>query len=158
MMMSRITVSTKRVALLLGMAMSLPGAAYAELGYAIVPNATIYSGDIITSGSVSSVEVTNPNLAGGYASDMKQVVGKVSKRTLVAGRTIPLMALRDPYTVRRGEPVRLTYTVGRMQISARGEPLNDAMAGEAIRVRNSDTGVTVDGTVMKDGSIEVRQK
>lgn len=63
MMMSRITVSTKRIALLLGMAMSLPGAAYAELGYAIVPNATIYSGDIITSGSVSSVEVTNPNLA-----------------------------------------------------------------------------------------------
>jgi flagellar basal body P-ring formation protein FlgA len=158
MMMSRITASTKRVALLLGLAFSLPGAAHADLGYAIVPNATIYSGDVITSGSVTSVEVTNPNLAAGYAEDMKQVVGKVAKRTLVAGRTIPVMALRDPYTVRRGAPVRITYTVGRMQISARGEPLNDAMAGESIRVRNSDTGVTVDGTVMKDGSIEVREQ
>ena len=45
-----------------------------------------------------------------------------------------------------------------MVIAARGAPMDDAMTGEVIKVRNLDTGVMVNGTVMADGSVEVVQK
>lgn len=136
-------------------AAAFPAAAVAESKYAIVPTTTIFPGDEITQSSVSTVEVTNPNLAPGYASTMKEVVGKVTKRTLVAGRTIPLAGLQEPYAVRRGVNVRLTFSSAHMVIAARGAPMQDAMTGDLIKVRNLDTGVTVSGTVMADGSVEV---
>lgn len=136
----------------------VPQAALAQGLYAVVPTATIYPGEVITSGHVTEVEVTNPRIAAGYATDLGDVVGKVSKRTLVAGRTIQIGSLRDPYTVERGTTVRMTAKVGGLAISAAGTPLQDAMIGDVIRVRNLDTGVIVSGTVMADGTIEVMQK
>jgi flagella basal body P-ring formation protein FlgA len=136
-------------------ALMIPAAAFAQTKYAVVPNVTIYPGDVISENLVGPVAVTNPRLAGGYASALDQVVGKVSKRTLIAGRTIPLAVLQEPFTVKRGTNVRLTFSSARMVITARGAPTQDAMVGEVIKVRNLDTGVTVNGTVMADGSVEV---
>jgi flagella basal body P-ring formation protein FlgA len=135
-----------------------PAAAFAQAKSAVIPTVTIYPGDVISANAVDSVAVTNPNLAPGYASTVEQVVGKVSKRTLIAGRTIPLGALQEPFTVKRGNNVRLTFSSSAMVISARGSSTQDAMVGDMIKVRNLDTGVTVSGTVMADGSVEVLQK
>jgi flagella basal body P-ring formation protein FlgA len=135
-----------------------PAAAFAQAKSAVIPTVTIYPGDVIGANAVDAVEVTNPNLAPGYASSVDQVVGKVSKRTLIAGRTIPLGALQEPFTVKRGTNVRLTFSSSSMVISARGSSTQDAMVGEMIKVRNLDTGVTVSGTVMADGSVEVLQR
>lgn len=135
-----------------------PAAAFAQAKYAVVPNVTIYPGDTISESLLESVAVTNPHLAPGYADSMDQVVGKVSKRTLVAGRTIPLSLLKEPYAVKRGTNVRLTFSSGHMVITARGSSTQDAMVGDVVKVRNLDTGVTVSGTVMADGSIEVLQR
>jgi flagella basal body P-ring formation protein FlgA len=140
-------------ALLLSLAW--PSIASADPKYAVVPNATIYPGDTISQSLVTSVAVTNPNIAPGYASEVDDVVGKVTKRTLIAGRTIPLSVLREPFTVKRGTSVRLTFSSARMVIAARGSSMQDAMAGDVVRVRNLDTGVMVSGTVMADGSVEV---
>ncbi|MCX8996104.1 flagellar basal body P-ring formation chaperone FlgA [Rhizobiaceae bacterium BDR2-2] len=136
----------------------LAGPAAADTGYAIVPVTTIYPGETITESRVKAVEVTNPNLAPGYASSIEQVIGMVSRRTLVAGRTIQVGTLREPFTVQRGTPVRLVARVGNLTISASGTPLADAMTGDVIRVRNLDSGVTVNGTVMADGTVEVMKK
>jgi flagella basal body P-ring formation protein FlgA len=135
-----------------------PAAAFAQAKYAVVPNATIYPGDTITENLLEAVAVTNPNLAPGYADSMDQVVGKVSKRTLVAGRTIPLSVIKEPFAVKRGTNVRLTFSSAHMVITARGSSTQDAMVGDVVKVRNLDTGVTVSGTVMADGSIEVLQR
>lgn len=136
----------------------LAGPAAAEFGFAIVPVTTIFPGETITESRVKTVEVTNPNLAPGYASAVDEVVGRIAKRTLVAGRTIPVATLREPFTVQRGTPIRLVARVGNLTISASGTPLSDAMAGDVIRVRNLDSGVTVSGTVMADGTVEVMKK
>ncbi len=136
----------------------VPQAALAQALHAVVPTATIYPGEVISAGDVTEVEVTNPHLAAGYVTDLADVVGKVSKRTLVAGRTIQIGNLRDPYAVERGTTIRITAKVGGLAISAAGTPLQDAMIGDLIRVRNLDTGVIVSGTVMADGTVEVMQK
>ncbi len=135
-----------------------PATAFAQAKYAVVPSVTIYPGDVISESALDAVPVTNPNLAPGYASSIGQVAGKVSKRTLVAGRTIPLGVLQEPFTVKRGTNVRLVFSSPQMTITARGSSNQDAMVGDMIKVRNLDTGVTVSGTVMADGSVEVMQR
>lgn len=145
-------------ALALAFAMCAPHGAMSQQKFAVVPTVTILSGEIITQGRVTEVPVTNPNIAPGYSQSIEEVVGKVSKRTLVAGRTIPIGDLRDPYAVERGAAVRITYNNNGMNLSASGVAIEDGMAGDIVRVRNKDTGVTVSGTAKLDGTVEVFQK
>lgn len=147
---------------LLGSALSacmLAGPALAgNLGYAVVPTQIIYPGEEIDTKRLQTVEVTNKNLAAGYARDIAEVQGLVTTRTLLPGRTIQVSALRQPYTVKRGEKILLVYDNGGLRITAAGTPLGDGVIGELIQVRNTDTGVIISGTVMPDRSILVVQK
>ncbi|WP_243256643.1 MULTISPECIES: flagellar basal body P-ring formation chaperone FlgA [Rhizobium] len=149
---------TTALALMVGLVALAPQAALSQQRHAVVPTGTIFPGDIITHERVTEVPVTNPNIAPGFAETTDVVVGKVSKRTLVAGRTIPLSDLRDPFAVQRGATIRIIYSVGGMHLSASGTAIEDGMPGEVVRVRNRDTGVTVSGTALQDGTVEVFQK
>nr|WP_237370991.1 flagellar basal body P-ring formation chaperone FlgA [Rhizobium sp. SL42] len=133
------------------------GAALAQ-GTAVVPTQIIYPGETISAAQVNEVEVTNPNLTGGYARTKAEVVGMVSKRTLLPGRTIPTSGLREAFAIKRGASVRLTFAIGNMVISAAGTPMVDATVGEVIKVRNIDSGTIVTGTVMADGTVQVMAK
>jgi flagella basal body P-ring formation protein FlgA len=146
------------LALTVSLVVLAPQAALSQQKHAVVPTATIFPGDVITRERVTEVLVTNPNIAPGYADAVETVVGKVSKRTLVAGRTIPVGDLRDPFAVQRGATIRIVYSMGGMNLSASGTAIEDGMAGEVVRVRNRDTGVTVSGTANHDGTVEVFQK
>jgi flagella basal body P-ring formation protein FlgA len=126
--------------------------------YAVVPTQIIYAGDVISAAHLQEVEVTNPNLTGDYARKIVDVDGMISKRTLLPGRTISVSGLRVPYAVSRGSSVRLTFAIGSMIISASGTPLQDAAIGDLIKVRNIDSGITVSGTVMADGTVRVMGK
>ncbi|WP_442966927.1 flagellar basal body P-ring formation chaperone FlgA [Rhizobium sp. C4] len=126
--------------------------------YAMVPTAVIYPGQIINAGQVKRVEVTNPNFAGDYATDFTQVDGMITKSTLVPDRAISVSALREPFAVTHGQQVRLIYSSGTLQITALGMPLQDGSVGELIRVRNADSGLTVSGTVLSPGIVQVVSK
>jgi flagella basal body P-ring formation protein FlgA len=144
-----------------GLASGLLSAAPAQagdMGNAVVPTEVIYPGDVIGSGQLEEVEVTNPNLTGDYARHISDVTGRVSKRTLLAGRTISISALRQPYAVTRGSNIRLVMSLGSMQITAAGTPLDDGAVGDIIRARNMDSGVIVNGTVLENGTIRVVAK
>lgn len=141
------------------MALLAPACLWAQdLGTAVVPVSIIYPGEEIGAGRVQMVEVTNPNLSGDYARTARDVVGLVSRSTLLPGRTIPLSSLREPFAMTRGSTVRLTFNIGNLTISAAGSPLVDAAVGDVIRARNLDSGVIVSGTVMSDGTIHVVAK
>lgn len=126
--------------------------------FAVVPKDIIYPGEPIAEGKLEVVPVTNPNLGGGYAADISEVVGMLSTKTLLPGRTIPVAALKKPYAVTRGSKLRLVVNVGNLTISAGGSPMDDANIGDVIRVRNLDSGQIVNGTVMADGTVQVMAK
>ena len=150
----------KRVALTAILALVLPAATAlsGEYGTAVVPTTIIYPGQEIEGGQVEMVDVTNPNLIEGYARKVSEVEGMVTTKTLLPGRTIMISALRQPYTVKRGDKIVLVYNNGGLRITAAGTPLADAITGDMIKARNTDTGVIIAGTVMADGTILVAQK
>ncbi|TCM56027.1 flagella basal body P-ring formation protein FlgA [Rhizobium sp. PP-F2F-G48] len=125
---------------------------------AVIPTETIYPGQTIEEGHLQVVAVTNPDLSGDYASGLEEVVGKITNRTLLAGRVIFVAGLREPYAVERGKAVRIVYSNGSLTISAGGSPLDNAAVGDLIRIRNTDSGMIVSGTVMADGTVHVVAK
>ncbi|KQV41803.1 flagellar biosynthesis protein FlgA [Rhizobium sp. Root73] len=130
----------------------------AERRMAVIPTQTIYPGEVIDAHRLEEVEVTNPALTGDYAVSADQVTGKVTSRTLLQGRVILVSALREPYAVERGKAVRIVFSNGPLTITAGGAPLENAAVGDLIRVRNTDSGIIVSGTVMDDGTIHVVAK
>ncbi|MBD9373863.1 flagellar basal body P-ring formation protein FlgA [Rhizobium sp. ARZ01] len=132
--------------------------ALAEARYAVVPKRTIYPGEQLDPAQLEEVEVTNPNIAPGYAEQIVTVSGLITKKTLLAGRIIPVSSLREPFAVSRGKTVRLVFQNGPLIISASGTPLEDASVGDLIKVRNMDSGVIVSGTVMGDHTVHVVAK
>jgi flagella basal body P-ring formation protein FlgA len=128
------------------------------LGFAVVPTQIIYPGEEIDAKRLQRVEVTNKNLAQGYAHDIAQVQGLVTTRTLLPGRTIMVGALKQPSAIKRGDKILLVYDNGVLRITASGTPLAEGAVGELIQVRNTDTGVTLSGTIMPDRTVLVVQK
>lgn len=138
----------------LGGGIAHAGPVVAEL---FVPVTTIYPGEAL---SVEKVRIrrfrVRPGVARNYAGDVGALSGRVAKRTLPAGRAIPLTALREPYRFREGQHVTMRFISGRLQISAVGVALEPGIAGRYVALRNIDSGVTVRGRVTADGAVEVR--
>jgi flagellar basal body P-ring formation protein FlgA len=92
---------------------------------------------------------------GPFALSRSELIGKVARRTLLPGRAIPLRAVDNPRVVRNGAEVQMVYVEGDLTIVTSGAALQDGGIGEVIKIRNSDSGVTVVGTVRADGTVRV---
>ena len=145
----------KRLAAAIALALAGMTAAHAGGPVAIVPSEVIYPGQEIDVALMREVAVTNPNIRPDYISSMTDLEGAVARRTLLPGRVIPIAAIRESYAVERGTPVRLVFSNGGLVITASGSPLQSAAIGDFIKVRNTESGLTVSGTVMADGSVRV---
>jgi flagella basal body P-ring formation protein FlgA len=145
-----------RTALLLA-ALTLAGATpVAAEGMVVVPKRVIYPGEAITSEMISEVELRRsrasvPDVA--FAS--RDVSGKVARRTLLPGRLIPLGYLREAYMVEAGKPVIVTLVSSGLELTLTAMPLQPGAVGDTIRVRNVDSGATLTGVVMEDGTIRI---
>lgn len=120
---------------------------------AVVPLNVIYPGEKISTENVKLVDVINPNLRPGYAKVFAEVEGLVTTKTLLPGRTIPIKALREAFLVERGKTVSLVYAANGMILTAQAIALQNGALGQMIQARNVDSGLTVTGTIMPDGSL-----
>jgi flagellar basal body P-ring formation protein FlgA len=117
---------------------------------------TAYPGETITPDMVEVVLSGHRSQAGAIAPDKESVVGKMALRTLVAGQPIPRNALREPYAVRQGKMVPLIFQSGNITITGVAVALESGSVGEMISARNPDSGISVRGIVLADGSLWAR--
>ena len=124
---------------------------------AVVAARTLYPGEAITRDALVRVEVRNPNpVREPVARTFEQAVGRVTRRTLLPRRYIPLSALRAPDLVVRGTRVFLHVNVGNVAITARGRALEAGALGAIIPVRVG-RGRVLEGRVRADGSVVVER-
>jgi len=81
-------------------------------------------------------------------------VGQVATRQLVAGQAIRQSMVRAPQLFRAGAQVKVVARGPGYAVSAAGQALTAAGAGETVRVR-MDNGRIVSGLVSESGTIEV---
>jgi flagella basal body P-ring formation protein FlgA len=121
-----------------------------------VPKEVIYPGDIIRDGMLTDISVYDAAGAdGSLIVSRADIVGKAAKRTLLPGRGISAYAIGAARVVANGAQVKLIYREGPLTIVTSALALEAGAAGDMIKVRNADSGVTISGTVQSDGSVSV---
>ena len=66
-----------------------------------------------------------------------------------------LQVIDNPRVVANGAEVQIVFEDGGLMIVTVGAALQDGAVGDVIKVRNSDSGVTISGAVQPDGTVRV---
>jgi flagellar basal body P-ring formation protein FlgA len=149
----RRTVLTASIA---GLSALIGSAALAEDGGAPTPLVVIYPGDVIRDDMIGdSVQGGLRDSSGPFIESRALVVGKTARLTLLPGHAIPYSGVSNRKVVANGAEAKLLYAEGDLVITTTGAALQDGSIGDIVRVRNSDSGVTVSGAVQPDGSVRV---
>jgi flagella basal body P-ring formation protein FlgA len=117
--------------------------------------AVIYPGDVITDAMLVDAPAPVDGPGGPFATSRSELIGRMSRRTLLPGRAIPLRAIDNPRVVRSGAEVQMVYVEGGLTIVTTGAALQDGAVGDIVKIRNDDSGVTVSGAVQPDGTVRV---
>lgn len=84
----------------------------------------------------------------------KQVLGKVLRYSLSSGSILRTDMLRDPYSVKQGQSVRLIVRGSSFTLSSTGIALNNASEGETVQVRTA-SGRVISGIAGEEGSVQI---
>jgi flagella basal body P-ring formation protein FlgA len=130
--------------------------ALADGGEIPVPRITLYPGDIIVNEMLVDRKIAPGSPKAGAVFETREpVLGKVARRTLLAGQPIPVNGIRDPYAITQGSPVLIVFEAEGVLITARGTALQSGGAGDPVSVRNVSSGAIIIGTARADGSVRV---
>ncbi len=141
---------------LAGVLLAQDWVALAQTAAIPIPKSVIYPGEIITDEMlVDAPSSEDDPRSGAIAQRRSLLVGKMARRTLLPGRAIALAAIDNARLVVIGAEVRLVYVEGGLQILTSGAALQDGAIGDTVKVRNSDSGVTVSGEVQADGTVRI---
>ncbi|RCL02537.1 MAG: flagella basal body P-ring formation protein FlgA [Candidatus Tokpelaia sp. JSC188] len=122
----------------------------------LVPAKTIYPGQVISEVLLNKKAFYIKDIAASlYVNSIEQIVNKVAKNTLIAGRPVALSSLGHPLLINRGQTTKLVFSSGELSITATGIALQSGAVGDPIKVRNVDSGRVIIGTVMQNGNVRV---
>ncbi|MFA5950133.1 MAG: flagellar basal body P-ring formation chaperone FlgA [Hyphomicrobium sp.] len=137
-------------------ALAQPEAQQAAAALVPVPRVTIYPGDVIREDMLVDRDFAAEGLPLPQVFTVREgLVGKVSRLTLLPNNPVLPSAVRDPFAVKQGQPAVAFFKSGALVISATALPLESGSIGDAISLRNPDSGTTIRGIVQADGTIRV---
>ena len=121
-----------------------------------VPAVTIYPGDIIRDNMLTERDLPD-NFAGGAVTVLSRsaLIGKTVRRTLLPGLPIATNSIGEPKIVLVGAMVRVNFIEGGLTISTYASALQAGGVGDTIPVRNMESGLTISGTIERDGSVRI---
>jgi flagella basal body P-ring formation protein FlgA len=121
-----------------------------------VPTTTIYPGEVIEADHLTSRKFqTTAQSLSGIATDEQQILGKETRRRLIAGRPVSLAALTKPVTIRRGAAGIAFYREDGFSISTPVIALEDGSSGDIINVRATANGSVIQVEVRSNGELAV---
>jgi flagella basal body P-ring formation protein FlgA len=91
----------------------------------------------------------------GHMDDPTKLKGMRLKRAVRTGAVISPSMLEPKPLVRRGDRVTLLVSIGSMEVSAVGEVLSEAAAGQLVRARNLRSKRLVQGHLQQDRTVRV---
>lgn len=121
-----------------------------------VPGAVVYPGDdIVASGISTRTFIVKDEKVGLFVTSAEDLHGHVARRTLLPGKAIRRVDLTTPDAIKAGTNVTLVYEEDGLVITGLGLALESGQEGQTIRVRNSDSGITISGRIAPNGTIAV---
>jgi flagella basal body P-ring formation protein FlgA len=133
----------------------MAGAAAAETQHLPVPKITLYPGDVIGAEVLTLKSFVTGAELGPVTQTLEALIGKVARRTLIAGQPIPQTYVRARELIQKGKPIRVVFSDGGLTISSVAIPLQAGSAGDVLSLRNVDSGTVIKGIVGADGTVRV---
>lgn len=121
----------------------------------LVAKTTITKGEKITSENCIFEKKEIPSNVDPRNTDLELVYDKVAKYNIIKGTIITKDLVQEPFAVRRGERVKVVVLSGKVQISTYAVALNDANAGEQVKVRREGNGAILVGLATTDGNVVI---
>ncbi len=121
----------------------------------IVAAATIPHGGIITKNSISILTRDIADTDSPYV-DLKELVGKKTKRVIREGSIIEHSWIDIPPMVARGQVVKIVLSSGALRVTATGIAKMNGVKNQVIRVRNISSHKLLYCRVTAPGIVEVR--
>jgi len=121
-----------------------------------VPRTTIYPGDVISADQLMDRAFIAHTVTRSSIFDHRDaLIGKVARRTLLPGQPVPVNAIRDAYLVSQGKASMVVFESGGLNITMHAVALDNGVAGDVVKLRNPDSGVIIQGTVERDGTVRL---
>lgn len=117
----------------------------------LVAARTIRAQTLITAQDVALKDV---DIAGALG-DPQAAIGQEARVALYAGRPIRATDVGPPALIERNQIITLIFDRGGLEIATEGRSLTRAGPGEAVRVMNLASRITVSGRVLPDGRVLV---
>ena len=118
-----------------------------------VPSVTINRGETVSAEMLTEKHFYyDPSRPLSVLTDPSRALGRQARRTLRAGKPIPLNAFQNAKLVYRGKPTEARFRMGNLTITATVMPQADGGAGDLVQARNLDSGRMISGIVGMDGA------
>ena len=112
-------------------------------------------GELIKTSSLTLQERNIGDLQRGYFTELTDVTGNVSKRSLKAGVALNPSMVDLPIIVRRGQAITLVSELPGISVNVEGIALKKGRKGDTIKVKNSRTEKVLFGTIISAELISV---
>lgn len=121
----------------------------------LILNRGIAAGETLAAADITTAQRDVARIAGAALADPAAAVGRVARRTLVAGSLLSANDLVAQRLIRRGDSVSLVSQRGGVEVRVAGKALGDAGENERVSVENLSSRRIVQGTVAASGDVFV---
>ena len=126
----------------------------AEVRY-VTPQVVIYPGRIVERQQLVEIRQASADPGSEKFPGIDEIAGMVAVVTLRPNVPIRLNMVRAQPVFRMGNLVILRFDRDGISIQSSGMALQNGFIGERVRVRNQESGITINGFVRNDGSVEI---
>jgi len=120
-----------------------------------VPLQPVGRGAIIEASQIAMQVVPSTQVYAGTVKTLQALVGQQALRPLPAGRPVNSLSVRVPPAVEDNQAVTIRYVKGGIELTGKGQALQDGQLGQSIKVLNPDTRTTIVGTVQAPGVVQI---
>ena len=122
-----------------------------------VPSRRILPEEIVRATDLTIIELPVQRVGNFAIISANDLVGKQVRRMLVAGRPVPRQSVIPPVIVSRGQKVKILLNYRGLQLTASGRAMEDAHAGQELRVVNLSSNKAISAIATTPGAVEVTQ-
>lgn len=120
-----------------------------------VPSHGMAIGDVFGANDISEVKLPRDRLAPDAITSAQALIGKATRRILMAGETVRAGDVEDPVVVHKGDLVTISINTGSMQLTAQGKAQEDGAMGTNIRIANTQSNRTIDAMVVGPNQVVI---
>jgi flagella basal body P-ring formation protein FlgA len=136
----------------------LPLAAWAAAAGSVsipVLKSAAMKGQPITADDIVMQDVSASQVFPSTITDPAQLTGMEAVRNLDAFQPINRLHVRVSPVIARGSTVTIRFVKGGVELTSKGQAMEDGRLGQSIRVLNPSSRTTLVGTVQPNGVVEI---